>query len=413
MLGVALEGGGAKGAYHIGALRALEALGLVPEVVAGTSIGAINGALYVSGSLDLLEEIWRTATIADMVCGDPEMVKRVVNFDFKSDYSKIRTFVIDTLRQGGLDVTPYKERLKGILSEEAVRNSPLDFGLVTLSLTDLKPIECFIEAIPPGKLYDYIVASANFPAFKSERLDNKKMLDGAFFDNLPVNMLLRRGCERVIAIRLYGMGRIRKLKNPKNVPITYITPSEDLGKTLGLDPQRAAYNIDMGYYDTLRTIKGYAGTMYTITDRPSDAFVVGRLNRIGDEGIGAVGKLMDVEKPPKRLLFEDLLPLLTELLKVPKDQSYFELILSFYEYLAYRIKLPRFQLWTFDAFVGAVNAAYDDLKKEEGDLAEVARHAVALLPNKSLTLLPFKVKDRLLVQMYYTLRDNGFETGTT
>ncbi len=61
-LGLALGGGAARGWAHIGVLRTLIAAGLEPDIIAGTSIGAVAGACYVTGKLDALEDFATTLT---------------------------------------------------------------------------------------------------------------------------------------------------------------------------------------------------------------------------------------------------------------------------------------------------------------------------------------------------------------
>jgi len=63
MYGLVLEGGGAKGSYHVGAYRALLDLGIKIDGVAGTSIGALNGAAIVQGDLSNLEKLWEETSI--------------------------------------------------------------------------------------------------------------------------------------------------------------------------------------------------------------------------------------------------------------------------------------------------------------------------------------------------------------
>ena len=58
MYGLVLEGGGAKGAYHVGAYKAIRELNIEIGGIAGTSIGAINGAMMVQGDYELLEKVW-------------------------------------------------------------------------------------------------------------------------------------------------------------------------------------------------------------------------------------------------------------------------------------------------------------------------------------------------------------------
>jgi len=107
----------------------------------------------------------------------------------------------------------------------------MDFGIVTVSLTDKKPMEFFKEDIPEGKLTDYIMASTNHPTFKREMVDGKLFLDRAFHNNLFIKLLYDKGYRNIIVIRLYAIGRVRKVKR-KDLEVTYIEPSEKLCYTL-------------------------------------------------------------------------------------------------------------------------------------------------------------------------------------
>lgn len=69
-----------------------------------------------------------------------------------------------------------------------MRSSQIDFGMVTISLTDFRPLEVFLEDIPRGRVSEYLLASAYFPAFKSEKINGKYYLDGGLYNNLPVDL---------------------------------------------------------------------------------------------------------------------------------------------------------------------------------------------------------------------------------
>ena len=66
MIGLVLEGGGAKGAYHIGVFRALDELNIGLDGVVGTSIGAINGAMIAQGDGPRAWEIWAQIRSSDI-----------------------------------------------------------------------------------------------------------------------------------------------------------------------------------------------------------------------------------------------------------------------------------------------------------------------------------------------------------
>ena len=132
MRGIALEGGGAKGSFQIGAMKALRDLGIDYEVIAGTSIGAINGAMIAEGKLDFLESLWLTLEMKDMIEGDTEMLKKIMALDIKVESNRLKHFFSEMFRQGGLDVTPFKEKLYTYVDEDArayIKNA----GAITLN----------------------------------------------------------------------------------------------------------------------------------------------------------------------------------------------------------------------------------------------------------------------------------------
>jgi len=412
MRGIALEGGGAKGSYHIGAIKALNELGIDFQVITGTSIGAINGSIIASGNLELLEQLWLSMSVTDMINVDESLFNSIMNFDLKLDQVKLKGFISETFKQGGLDVSPFKTKLKELVDEHSLRQSPVDFGLVSLSLSDLKPVELFIDAIPEGKLHDYIFASSNLPVFKDEKFDDKRMIDGAFVDNLPIKMLLDRGCDQVIAIRLNAVGRIRRIKKKDQSKVTYIIPSEDLGKVLEIDPERAKQNIKMGYFDTLKVMTGLYGSKYYITNLIEDTIILNRLIEISEASLSSIARILGAGKSTHRVIFEDFLPLLGELLKVDKTSSYSELILRYFEFMGEQAGIERFEIMDYSTFVRKVNQHYySQIESYKGIQDDVVNRIISALPNKSALLLPNKLKAELLTHVYFTLMQGLVDAG--
>lgn len=273
MTGLVLEGGGARGAYHGGAIRALSQNGIDFHVVAGTSVGAINGALAAQGDHDRIYDIWQGID-----------VKELFGEDFFRDETpggrlKAIGKIID---EKGFDTSLLKKTMGKYIWEDRVRSSPIDYGLVTFDLTDLKPVEIFKEDIPRGKLLDFIMASSSLPVFKRNVIDGRTYLDGGVYNVLPVNMPIEKGCKKIYAIRTYApFGRVKRY-DPEDSSIVLIGPKENLGGLLDFSPERIDKSLKMGYYDALRVLKGLRGRKYYLdfSLKPEGLF-----NHITGEGL--------------------------------------------------------------------------------------------------------------------------------
>ena len=79
--GLALEGGGAKGAYQIGAWKALREAGIRFSAVSGTSVGALNGAMIVMDDLEKAENVWNNIHFSQVMDVDDEEMRRLMNRD--------------------------------------------------------------------------------------------------------------------------------------------------------------------------------------------------------------------------------------------------------------------------------------------------------------------------------------------
>ena len=412
MRGIALEGGGSKGSFHVGVLKALRELEMHYDVVAGTSIGAINGAILVSEGLDALEEIWKRIEMEDMIDGDTDLIRNIMHFEFKNDPQKLKQFISDTLRQGGLDITPFKLWLKDVVDEDKVRHAATTFGLVTFSLSDFKPMEVFIEDIPSGLLHEYIVASANLPAFKDEKGLNKKMLDGGFYDNLPINMLFERGCDEVIAIRVMGIGRVRKVRKENLDKVTYILPSEDLGKLLDVGPERSKHNMILGYFDAMRIFKKLYGKRYYLSSTADETKVLDVLNCIPEGELESIKTLIGSEYPARRMVYEEIIPLVCDVLKIDKTADYGYITTRFYEFLAEEAGISRYEIMTFNTLFNRVNEHYlSQMKEVEIPDNAIINKLISTLPTKSVLLLPQKSKNQILLYIYHVLLTAMSRTG--
>lgn len=249
MRGLALEGGGARGAYHIGVVKALLENGYEFDGFVGTSIGSINAAALAQGDFNLAYELWLNITL-DQLFDDDE--KRILSHidthglklnaelsaDIKSMFNKIRL--------GGIGTDRMRAFLEKCIDENKVRRSNKDYGLVTLSLKERKPYELMLEDIPEGQLINFIMASSSFPGFRRQIIGNDKFIDGAFYDNCPYRLLLNKGYDEIIVVRTNSLGVFRKTEIDK---IKIIAPQRHLGGIMMFSPERSAANIELGYED--------------------------------------------------------------------------------------------------------------------------------------------------------------------
>jgi len=360
MLGLVLEGGGARGAYQIGAWKALRELGMEFNGIAGTSVGALNGAIICQDDFDSAYEIWHNMSFNKILKIDSETISRIKELEVAPEnfFHLIKT-IRELFKEGGLNVTPLRQLLNQCIREDKIRNSGKDFGIVTVELTDFKPLELYIEDIPEGMVVDYLMASANLPFFKLDKIDGKLYIDGGFFDNLPIKLLTAKGYKDIIAIRLYGIGRTRRI-NKNRLNLITINPSEDLGGTLDFSPERAQRNLKLGYFDAIRTIKKYSGNYYyIIADLPEDYFVQHFIN-LSPVTVHRLGKILGLPEsiPYRRLLLEKIIPRITDLLGLAANSSYKDIFIAILEKAALSCKIDKFKIYNFDELMDLVLLNY-------------------------------------------------------
>ena len=265
-VGLALQGGGTRGAYQAGAYMALKKCHIKINAVAGTSIGAINGLFIAAHKEKELLNFWQTVNIGKLLNFDDNYLedKKNSQFDLKhtlKNYGKI-------VKNRGLDTTGIKDLLKSV-SYHDLRKSKIEYGLLTIKLDHLhpKPVYIYKEDIPEKYLYDYVFASCYLPMFKMEKkIDNHYYLDGGFYDNTPINMLIDKKIRKIYVIELKPFINInRKIK--KQAEIIRITPSKSLGGVITLDNHKLNEYIKLGYYDTLKKVKNLDGYHYCFKKR--------------------------------------------------------------------------------------------------------------------------------------------------
>ena len=192
-LGLALGSGSSRGWAHIGVIRSLEERGIKPDIVCGTSVGALVGAAYAAGELDRLEE-WVTSLAWTTV---------------------VR--LMDLTWRGGLIRGTRLFTLFGtILADREIAELPMPYGAIATELQSGRELW-----LRHGKLLEAVRASCAMPGlFTPVVRDGAVLVDGGLVNPVPVSMCRALGADLVVAVDLsWGkLGPYRRSKEREAAP---------------------------------------------------------------------------------------------------------------------------------------------------------------------------------------------------
>lgn len=258
--GLVLAGGGGKGAYQLGAWKAMRELGIEFSVVAGVSVGSINGAFIVSDCFDEAVEFWQSASVDRGVNITQELKDPEKLFSFKNFPALFK----EIIKNGGIDASPTGDFLREYIDEEKVRKSKVDFGMVTFMLSEFSPLEIFIKDIPEGKLIDYLLASSKVPGVSKIGPDDERYLDGGVYDNAPIGLLRKNGYNRIVFVDISVRKGFGHRNDISGTELIYIRPYdvEKLGAAFDFSEEMFDRRVRMGYLDARRAFGHLSGRRF-------------------------------------------------------------------------------------------------------------------------------------------------------
>ena len=338
---IALEGGGAKGAYQTGVWTALNEAGIKYNAVSGTSVGALNAALMCMGDIEKARRLWSDIRLSDIIKVDEhreQSLKRIMNGEATS-FRELAREVKDIIKNRGLDVSPLRDWVRDIVDAEAIRNSGVELFVTTVSLSDRKGLELRLNDLSDEEICDMLLASSYHPSFRLEKLGGKLYADGCFVDSLPDHVLVKHGYKDIIAVHLPGFGLEKPFRKPADVNITSIQTNSDLGFVLNFDASLSKRNMKIGYYDAQRVLYGLYGKNYYIDRSMTEREAMDKLIDI----YGRDGRNL-------RRLCEQRLPKLARKLGV-QSGDYYELLIAVMEERAKSRQLENFRIYTDKEFI--------------------------------------------------------------
>ena len=177
-LGIALGGGAARGMAHLGVLKTLEQHGIIVDMIAGTSAGAMTGTVYAAG-LDV--DYAASRFVADLT---PSWLFRKMRH---GGY----WYLLYQYRRGQFD-----PKLRKYLSDLDLRQLPVPMSSITVDLVSGEP-----KVRDRGDAVNGILESINLPGLSAPIChDGQALVDGGLINNVPADVLVSKGCNFVIAV---------------------------------------------------------------------------------------------------------------------------------------------------------------------------------------------------------------------
>lgn len=207
-----LMGGGSRGLAHIGVLNVLQKNGLTPDIIVGTSMGAVIGGLFASGiSPTKLKEIANDFNLNNFIERPNLPFIKKKNQISILDFLMLESYKSRLLKKLGLNREDKMEAyLRNLIGEVCIEELPVKFACNAVDLISGREI-----IFENGKLYKALRATMSLPIlFEPTKIDDMLLLDGGVLNNAPVGIARNLDAHKVILVDVH--------KDIKEVPIEEI-----------------------------------------------------------------------------------------------------------------------------------------------------------------------------------------------
>ena len=257
-VGVFLTGGGAKGSFEIGFLKALEELEIHPDVICGSSSGAIIGAGATYMDSYELMECWKRITLEKIFSIDSRNVQ-----DYQG-YQKVLKLWKELLKgmmknKSLVPIEEIRKLLYSSLDEDKILSSKIELGITATELPSFHLLKLWKEEMEEDQLLEYIMASLYLPIFKPEKIIHiKHYIDISALRRFPYEMLKEKNCNEVYLVHvgcsdIYRTILTAKRVFDKNVDVNVIY-MKDKPSLLDFTKEQTIKNFQDGYDTTMKVL---------------------------------------------------------------------------------------------------------------------------------------------------------------
>lgn len=263
-----LAGGGTRGAYQAGAVKALLAMGHADwDMVIGVSVGSLNAALIVQKDYEQMYAMYENLSLDQIINGrNPLEIKMREILTDKETQKEVRQYLHDK----GVDISPFISYVHALYNPEKFFASPVDFGCVTATHKGHDGVYVTKEMMKDhGE--DWLIASSSaYPAFPVKVIDGTEYVDGGYFDNCPIDYALRKGADEVTVLDMNNNPNHPNMIRRAN--IHYIYPKSSTGDFLDFSKETLRHLFVLGGNDARKMFGEYMGTRYALLPYEKPAF---------------------------------------------------------------------------------------------------------------------------------------------
>jgi NTE family protein len=263
-----LCGGGSLGSYEVGVWKYLREKNMTFDIVTGTSIGSINGAMFVSNDFEKAVALWDSIAADKVMVNGMNFYRRV--FKDPNLNKRLIAFAKTYIKNGGADISPLENLVKANIDPHKIKTSPMTLGIVTTAYPSLKEVDVVCNDLPENKIVPYLHASsACYPIFPIYKIDGHRYVDGGYNNNLPIDFAIRLGATEIVAVLLHAVPKVPQHKEMMNLPfVTTVRPSRDTGSIMDFDGKVEVQNMTLGYNDARKTFGDAWGFSFTFNKDP-------------------------------------------------------------------------------------------------------------------------------------------------
>jgi len=257
-VGLVLSGGGGKGAYEIGVWEAIKELNIDKyiKVVSGTSIGAINAALFAQDDFEEAKKMWKEVTIEKLLpINNRGLIRKGITLTIGSkNMNLVKKYMSKQLEQGDVPRDGAKDIIEKYINIDKLKRSQKICYVSCTEMPEFSAKYFRVNDYEEEKAKSILLATACLPMiYESEEIEGKTYLDGGLVDNTPIKPVYEEGCDIIIAVLLSKEAKIRREDFP-DAKIIEIIPSDIETKVLdgllNLDEESKNKRIQKGYNDT-------------------------------------------------------------------------------------------------------------------------------------------------------------------